>query len=423
VLGAYSTRQRVVEEDDVQFMQSIGNLLSTTTHIRRAEQARRDSEARERAVVCTAVDGMIVIDEQGHIQSTNPATERMFGYKSAEMVGHNISMLMPEPYRQEHDTYISNYLRTRVPKIIGVGREVVGRRKDGSTFPMDLSVSEFLLSDRRMFTGIVHDITQRRKLEREILEISGNEQRRIGQDLHDGLCQQLPAVSFASESLANRLARAAPQEVPYVTKIASLVDETLTQARDLARGLNPVDIQPDGLIRALEDLCEKISERFAVTCRVRKDGSIIVRDNTVATHLYRIAQEATSNAIRHGKAKRIDIDLESDGDQLTLSIHDNGSGIPHRIPGRRPGVGMQIMNYRAHLIGGSFSVRAGRRGGTVVSCVLRSSPQASQRSADASEKAAEGNETATTGKATGTTRRRRRARGAGSDQEKAAHRR
>jgi signal transduction histidine kinase len=289
---------------------------------------------------------------------------------------------------------------------------------------MDLSVSEFMLSERRMFTGIVHDITQRRKLEREILEISGNEQRRIGQDLHDGLCQQLTAVSFASESLANRLSSAAPQEVPYVTRIASLVDETLTQARDLARGLNPVDIDAGGLAAAFEDLCRKLSERFAVKCHVHSMGTVALRDNATATHLYRIAQEATSNAIRHGKAKRIDIDLEGDGEHVTLSIRDNGSGIPHRIPGRRPGVGMQIMNYRAHLIGAAFSVRPGRRGGTVVSCVLRSSPPLSQRSADAGEKAAKGTEAAKTakaGKATGTTRRGRAA-GAGGE-EKAAHRR
>jgi PAS domain S-box-containing protein len=409
-LGVHTSRQRDFAEDDVQFVRSIANLLASAIHIRRAEQARRDSESRVNAIVNTAVDGIIVIDERGTIESANPAAERLFGYAAAEMVGRNVSMLMPEPYRGEHDEYIANYLRTRVPKIIGVGREVVGLRKDGTTFPMDLSVSEFLLGERRMFTGIVHDVSQRRKLEREILEISANEQRRIGQDLHDGLCQQLAAVSFASESLANRLSRKQSDEVPYVRKISDLVDETLTQARDLARGLNPINIDAGGLAAALDELAAKISERFAVSCSFRAQGHIAVQDNTTATHLYRIAQEATSNAIRHGRAKRIEVDLECVGDRMTLSIHDNGAGIQHRIPGQRPGMGLRIMEYRAHLAGASFSIRPGRRGGTLVTCALRCPPAPLQRIPHAREKAAEGAGT------TGTVRRRK-------GKEKAARRR
>ena len=409
-LGVHTSRRRDFAEDDVQFVMSIANLLASAIHIRRTEQARRDSESRVKAVLNTAVDGIIVIDERGTIESANPAAERLFGYAAAEMVGRNVSTLMPEPYRGEHDQYIANYLRTRVPKVIGVGREVVGLRKDGTTFPMDLSVSEFLLGERRMFTGIVHDISQRRKLEREILEISANEQRRIGQDLHDGLCQQLAAVSFASESLANRLSGKVADEVPYVRKIASLVDETLTQARDLARGLNPVNIDAGGLAAALDELAARISERFSVACKFRAEGPIAVQDNTTATHLYRIAQEAASNAIRHGKAKRIEVALVCVGDRMTLSIKDNGSGIQHRIPGRRPGMGLQIMEYRAHLAGASFSIRPGRPGGTLVTCALRCPPTPSQRISHAREEAAE------VAEAAGANRRRK-------GKEKAADRR
>src|SRR5206468_4913044 len=112
-----------------------------------------------------AVDGILTIDEQGTVQTINPAGERIFGYASQEVVGHNIKMLMPPPYQAEHDSYLSNYQRTGQRKIIGSGREVSGRRKDGTIFPLDLAVSETWLGERRIFTGIVRDITERKRME------------------------------------------------------------------------------------------------------------------------------------------------------------------------------------------------------------------------------------------------------------------
>ncbi len=124
-----------------------------------AEQALLESEARTRAILDAAVDAIITIDEIGAVESMNPAAERLFGYPSHEVIGQNVKMLMPEPYRHEHDGYLQNYRETGHKKIIGIGREVVGLRKDGSTFPMHLAVSELHLGDRRMFTGIARDIT------------------------------------------------------------------------------------------------------------------------------------------------------------------------------------------------------------------------------------------------------------------------
>ena len=162
------------------------------THERRqAQAALRDSEARLRAILETAVEGIITIDERGIIESVNAAAERIFGFPAAQLVGQNVSRLMPSPYRDEHDGYVANYLNTGEAKIIGIGREVAGQRKDGTIFPMDLSVSEVRLADRRLFTAFVRDITERKHLEKEISEISNREQQRIGQDLHEGLCQQL----------------------------------------------------------------------------------------------------------------------------------------------------------------------------------------------------------------------------------------
>ena len=138
------------------------------TDAKSAERALREGAARMRALIETAVDGVILIDARGAVLIFNPACEELFGYSAAEVIGENVKMLMPEPYRHEHDGYIANYLNTREPKIIGVGREVVGRRKDGSTFPMNLSVGEAKQEGGSVFVGIIHDLTSRNRTEAEL---------------------------------------------------------------------------------------------------------------------------------------------------------------------------------------------------------------------------------------------------------------
>ncbi len=142
------------------------------TEWNRREAALKESDAKTRAIVEAAVDGIITIDERGNIESVNAAAESLFGYETAEMVGRNVSMLMPSPYREEHDGYMQRYIRSGVKKIIGIGREVTGQRKDGSTFPMDLAISELTVNDKTMFTGIVRDISERKKTQEELKERS-----------------------------------------------------------------------------------------------------------------------------------------------------------------------------------------------------------------------------------------------------------
>jgi PAS domain S-box-containing protein len=351
----------------------------------RAEEALRDREARLRAVINTAVDAIVTIDARGVIDSVNPAAERLFGYRAQEMVGRNVSMLMPAPYAAEHDRYIGDYLRTGRAKIIGIGREVVALRKDGTAFPIDLAVSEFDAGGgRRMFAGIAHDLTGRRRLEREILEAGAAEQRRIGRELHDGLCQQLTALSFAAELLARKLTRAggpaaAAELLPTVRTIADELDRAMTETRSLARGLNPVDIRAGGLSSALADLAERASATFGVHCRFRPPPrgapGAEIDDNGTATHLFRIAQEAVANAVRHGKAAHVDISLAAaPPGTLTLTIADDGAGFSAAgLPREHPGIGLRTMEYRARVIGGTLHVGPGPHGtGTAVSCVIQS---------------------------------------------------
>ena len=190
-------------------------------------------------------------------------------------------MLMPQPFRGEHDSYLANYLKTGKAKIIGIGREVVALKKDGTRFPIDLAVSEVKLGALRTFTGITRDISDRKRLEREILEISEREQRRIGQDLHDGLCQQLTGTALLVRALQQKLAQKAIPESKEASQITDLLNEAISQARNLSHGLYPVSPQPRGLSLALQELAASVSAQFRIKCKCRCSEELMPMDNSV----------------------------------------------------------------------------------------------------------------------------------------------
>lgn len=345
--------------------------LSTQQQLVRATTALDETEERLRAILKTAVEGIITIDERGLIESMNPAAVKIFGYKPSEVIGKNVNILMPSPYHEQHDVFIANYLKTGRAKIIGIGREVSGRRKDGTIFPMDLSVSEIMLADRRLFTGFVRDITDRKQLEKEILEISAREQRRIGQDLHDDLCQQLAGIELMSRALEQTLATKSKADSDRVGQIAAHVRNVISHTRSLARGLAPVTLESEGLMSALDELAVNIKRSFNVAGHFRCAPPVLVEDQAVATQLLRIAQEAVSNAIRHGKATEIVIHLKEEQRRIVLTVLDNGTGFPKTLP-KQKGMGLRIMQSRAGMIGGTLVIGNNSTGGARVVCsVLR----------------------------------------------------
>jgi PAS domain S-box-containing protein len=212
------------------------------------------------------------------------------------------------------------------------------------------------------------DITERRRLEQEVLEILGAEQRRIGHDLHDGLCQHLAGIEFRAAVVAAQLATV-PKAQQEIAKIGELIREGARQARMLSRGLSPVSVEAEGLMAALKELTESSGDLFGNSCRFECAKPVAVPDNIVATHLYRIAQEAVSNAARHGRAKSIAVTLERTIDGIQLSIRDDGSGF--RVsPNRTGGMGLHIMRYRAELIGATLTIDVGKGFGARVTCLL-----------------------------------------------------
>jgi signal transduction histidine kinase len=276
---------------------------------------------------------------------------------------------MPEPFASEHTRYIRDYIQTQKGKIIGIGREVVGRRQDGSLFPMDLSVGEVRLAGERIFTGIVRDISERRRLEKEILEISDREQQRIGQDLHDDLCQHLAGIGLMSEVLEQKLAGKADAEAADARRIARHVQGAIEQTRLLARGLSPAELESADLMTALGELASNASAMFRIRCHFKAECHVAVGEASI-THLYRIAQEAISNAVRHGGATDVAISVAVQGSEAILSISDNGGGYTEPEKNHQ-GMGLRIMKYRAGMIGGTFEISSPNATGCVVSCRFR----------------------------------------------------
>lgn len=328
-----------------------------------------DREQRLQAILNSAVEGIITIDPRGIVESMNPAAEKMFGYDAAEVIGHSVSLLMPEPYRSEHDAYLSRYLATGRAKIIGIGREVFGQRKDGSVFPIHLSVSEIRLGAERLFTGLVRDLTERRRLEAQGVAAAEQERGRIARDLHDGLGQELGGALFLSSLLQRDLKERNAPEAGRAAEIHQLIERALADARTISRGLYPVPPEPDGLMTALQNLADRVTRDCGIDCRFDADSAVLMDDPASASHLYRLAQEAVSNAVKYSGSTRIDIRLDAGPHQLELVIRDYGKGLP---ADNKPGLGTQTMRHRAQQLGGRVTVENAPDGGVEVRCIAPS---------------------------------------------------
>lgn len=217
--------------------------------------------------------------------------------------------------------------------------------------------------------GTARDITERKRLEREILEISNREQRRIGHDLHDGVCQQLAGIALMTASLADRLEEKGLPESIQTARISDLINKAINQTRGVARGLFPVRLEENGLVSALEELAANSSELFKIDCRFSCADAPPEVDNEIALHLYYIVLEAVANACKHGHAKNVRISLESAGDRYALSVRDDGQGFAAGAKAHA-GMGIRIMQYRARVIGASLSLQSDPGSATQVTCLF-----------------------------------------------------
>jgi PAS domain S-box-containing protein len=253
----------------------------------------------------------------------------------------------------------------------GLRREI-SRAVGGEKHFYDLTVEPVRDPQGRItgITGAAMEVTERKRLEEQILQISEMEQRRIGQDLHDGICQHLAGIELKSQSLAQTLEKKAKAQAAQAEQIARHVRDVMGQARSLARGLSPFILEAEGWVPALRELAAHTEELFNVKCNFKSDGPVAIDDPATATHLYRIAQEAVANAIKHGKAGAVEISLTHVNDRIVLAISDNGTGF--KPPAQTAtGMGLRTMQYRAGRIGATLLVQAPSEGGTRVVCFFQ----------------------------------------------------
>jgi signal transduction histidine kinase len=221
---------------------------------------------------------------------------------------------------------------------------------------------------RERAAALTKEVTERERLQRELLKVSEREQRRIGQDLHDGLCQHLAGTAIAGQVLRQKLATQQLPEAADAQRVVELIQEGILLSRRSAKGLHPVEFDAGGLMLALEEFADTTSKLFRISCRFECESPVLVHDGETAEHMYRIVQEAVRNAINHGLATDIAIRLDTVEDGQELRIEDNGVGFPD-MPSSE-GLGLRIMQNRALVIGGTFRIERRNGSGTVVFCSL-----------------------------------------------------
>ncbi len=369
VIGRRTMRlnaRRLQNRSDIPPSRQILLAIEDITESERAIHALRDTEARMQSIVETAASAIVTIDEHGVIQSFNRAAESMFGRPAKETIGQDVTELMAPPYKDEHPGYIQRYLATGRAGIIGKGRIVLAQRKDETTFPAELSVSETLTEQGRIFIGILTDISERRQLEREVLETAAHEKQRIGQDLHDTAGQVLTGLCYLAQGLAEKLDAGKLPEAEVSHRLVSGLETALAQVRSLSKGLVPVDVDAGGLMAALASLAKRTQSLTGVECVFQCAAPVPVEDNQAATQLFLIAQEAVNNAIKHSAAHQIVVTLGHADGSVVVTVRDDGVGIEEDHS--RNGVGLRIMAYRTALLHGSLSIGRAPDRGTLVTC-------------------------------------------------------
>jgi two-component system sensor kinase FixL len=381
---------------------TINQLRATNEHLTKSQQSLRDREAHLQAVLATVPDAMVIIDSKGLIQNFGAIAERLFGYSETEVHRRNVSILMPKPYRQEHDGYRARYLATGEPHIIGIGRSVVGQRKDGSTFPMELAVGEVLVERRRQFVGFVRDLTRRQEREQllhqvqaELLHVSRlTSMGQMASALAYELNQPLSAMANYLQGSRRMLANSSDEQALTIREALAKAAEQALRAGDVIRRLREFVARGDTEKR-IENIRKLIEETSALTLIVAKDQPIHVNmtfDPTielvlinrlqiqqVLLNLLRNAIEAMQTSDRRELA--VSTAPAADG-LVAVKVADSGSGIAPEIAerlfqpfvstkGQGMGIGLSLCRSIVEAHGGLITVEPDPGGGTIFAFSVR----------------------------------------------------
>ncbi len=333
-----------------------------------------------RLVFDAAPNGIVVAGPGGKIVLVNETAAKMFGYGRAELLALCVEDLVPQRFRKPHQDLRRKYDRTPHHRAMGVGRDLFAQRKDGSEFPVEIGLTPVETPDGMLVVSCVVDITERKraeekvkKLEEQILHASEREQRRIGRDIHDDLCQQLASIGCLAKVLEQQLGEIYGEGAQSLAQIGEMVSQVNVRAREIAHGLVPATLESDGLVGALQDLAARTHRAYPVDCRFECTEPVSEVGGKESIQLFRIAQEAINNSVKHAAPTSICIQLSGCEDNLRLVVSDDGSGMEKpREPGS--GLGLLTMAHRARTLGGEFNIHTGANQGTTIECIVPTLP-------------------------------------------------
>lgn len=336
------------------------------TQYKKTENKLKEHEHRYRTLFKAATDEILVfqVDEQMNplpFLEVNDTACNILGYSRNELLQKIIYDIVAAD-KEEVDRRIELIIEEQE-----VVRDSRHKTKEGDIIPLEISSRAFKFNGRHTIVSIGRDIRERLELEQEILNISDYERQRIGHDLHDSLGQMLSGIGLLAQNLVKKSKKNGWPAEKEIQDITDMIREADQQARTLSRGLVPIYLESDGLDAALNELVERASKLYSIDVHYQPGSTNIQEDNTRALHLYRITQEAINNAVKHGKATSIEVELSSFEDQIFLRIQDNGSGFQEPEE-RSDGMGLRIMHFRSQMIGGNLKINSKKGVGTEITC-------------------------------------------------------
>jgi PAS domain S-box-containing protein len=345
--------------------------------LKRAEEARRQSEEQYRIVVETATDAIVSIDADSQLLFVNPATTKIFGYESSELIGRPLTMLMPESLRELHKAGLQRYLTTGQRHMNWQGVELIGLRKNREEFPVEVSIGAVVKQGHHIFTGFVRDITDRKQAEEELRQLSGRllrsqdeERRRIARELHDSTGQDLVALATMLGQLRGSIPSVERKSRGLLSECKALAERCIREVRTLSYVLHPPVLDAAGLSDAIRDYVDGFTKRSGIQVELELSPHVGRQARDVELALFRVVQEALTNIQRHSGSQRAKIRIHRNSD-LTLEIGDLGRGFSASVPRGKEelrfelGVGIPSMQERVKLIGGRLDIDSTSHGTTV----------------------------------------------------------
>jgi PAS domain S-box-containing protein len=346
-------------------------LMANLSRRRRAERSLYESTNRLGAILATASEGILTYNDRGIIESSNAAAQNIFGYTADELFGRNVSMVLPDLFSTAGKESVSTLGQTASPDITSTIQESSGRRRDGTMFPIDIAVNEVVLADRRIFTGFVRDITERKQVQqmqrefgKQLLQAQEAERARLARELHDDITQRIGVLAMNADCLDSEDDPVEQQKIMH-----GIRDSLVTLSEDvhsLAYKLHPALLEHLGLAAALRTECERFSRQESISVDVKLDGLPADIPQEARLCLFRVAQEALRNVARHAHAQAVQVSLHSMDGGLQLAVADNGSGFDPGEQPQRASLGLASMHERVRLLEGKLQIESERGSGTAI---------------------------------------------------------